>query len=773
MEKDYFDFSLMPGLKRDVNKILLNPKEPVISIITAFWNGGKYLEQTANCVLNQTFPYWEWLIVDDGSTNEESLNIIDNISKKDERIRVIHKKNGGLSETRDYGAKESKKSSKYYFFLDEDDLIDKTYLECAYWTLETNPDATWAYTDVVNFDGQEYIWKRWFDSELEKKENLLVATAMIKKDDFWKVNGYELREKNVNEDWNLWLKFLSKGMKPVKMNFNGFWYRRKPNNESELFRSKQNDKRRKEIIQATAKTITKKVEAIQYPRYKYNWDLIPESLPNLFVPEYSKDSKINILMIIPWMTMGGADKFNLDLLKGLDKNIFNVTIICTVPNSNQWRQKFEEYVDTIYDLTTFLDQKYWSCFIDSIVTKNNIDIIFNSNSVFGYNLLPYLKAKHPGVPIIDYIHMEEWYNRNGGYSRDSSSVASVIDKTYVCNENSQRILVNHFGRDNKDIDTVYIGVNEKKFIPDNTSKEEVLNKYKIKTDKKIISYIARIDLQKRPHLLMKIIRKLKDRRNDFIFLICGNGPLLDSIKNEAKKYGISNDVFFLGAISNTKEIYSISDLTINCSIKEGLALTSYESLSMGVPVVSADVGGQRELINEETGVIIPCLQSEDEILNFNYTDEEIISYVDAIEKVLGNLDYYKNNCRQRILNGFTINQMIEKMSKIFIDTANNPNQEKIDCGKNLAKNIDICKELITKNILVFAEEYKWLCNDYNSKNYESKSSGYRSRRLKEILWANPLYRAFFKVLKALGIIGLLKKIRFDKKIKKITKKIIN
>lgn len=44
-----------------------------------------------------------------------------------------------------------------------------------------------------------------------KKENLLVSTALIRKDDFWSVNGYELREKAVNEDWNLWLKFLSKG----------------------------------------------------------------------------------------------------------------------------------------------------------------------------------------------------------------------------------------------------------------------------------------------------------------------------------------------------------------------------------------------------------------------------------------------------------------------------------------------------------------------------------------------------------------------------------
>ena len=56
-----------------------------------------------------------------------------------------------MAATRDYGAKLADKNSKYLFFLDDDDLINKTYLECAYWTLQTNKDASWTYTDLVNF----------------------------------------------------------------------------------------------------------------------------------------------------------------------------------------------------------------------------------------------------------------------------------------------------------------------------------------------------------------------------------------------------------------------------------------------------------------------------------------------------------------------------------------------------------------------------------------------------------------------------------------------
>ncbi len=76
--------------------------------------------------------------MNDGSTKDESIKKLEEIEKIDKRIRVVHKENSGLAATRDYGAKLASPSSKYLLFLDDDDLINKTYLECAYWTLQTN-----------------------------------------------------------------------------------------------------------------------------------------------------------------------------------------------------------------------------------------------------------------------------------------------------------------------------------------------------------------------------------------------------------------------------------------------------------------------------------------------------------------------------------------------------------------------------------------------------------------------------------------------------------
>lgn len=752
--KEEFDFSKEPGIKILNNRKYEEEKEPIISVIIPFYNDKKYIEQSVNCILNQTFPYYEILIIDDGSKDEESLKKLEEVSKIDKRIRVFHKSNEGLAATRDYGATKSSKTCKYLMFIDSDDLLEPTFMECAYWTLETNKDAAWAYSDSIGFESQIYTWNKWFDSEKMKKVNELLAISMVRKSDFNRVNGYGLREKAINEDWNFWLKLLGHDRYPVHMSFYGMWYRRKETGE--LKNASKNQKRTLEIIEDTASKITKRVKAIQYPKYDYNYDLLSDKI-DIITPKCVDNNKINILMILPWMITGGADRFVLDLVSNLDKNKFEITILTTEPNKNVLRQQFEENA-TVYDLTSFLSQKYWLSFINYIIEKNNINLIFNTNSKFGYSILPYLKSKNPNIPIIDYIHMEEWYNRNGGYSRYSTMMKSVIDKTLTCNENSKRILKEHFGRNSEEIETVYIGVDEEKFNPSKFNKNELLEKYGLQNEKRyILSYICRISEQKRPILLLEIVKKLKEKRNDFLVLVVGNGNLLEKMKKKASEMEILENIKFLGNIEKTEEIYALSDATINCSIKEGLALTSYESLSMGVPVISANVGGQKELITEDVGIVVTCMQDEKTIYSEDYDSNEINDYVVGIENVLNNLEKYKENCRNRILDKFTSKNMINKMTKIFENTYKNPNDEKIKNGKALSENINLTKELITMNMMNDRIEYSWECTEYEKKvygrAYSLKGLNYKKELLKEKLWNIPMWRGF------VGLVHKLMRIR--------------
>lgn len=757
-----FDFKLEPGKKIKKQELSNIRFEPEVTIITPFYNTRKELiQQTAIAILNQTYPCFEWLIIDDGSTNSESLETLKEIEQMDERIKVIHKKNEGLAQTRDYGAKNACNSSKYLLFIDDDDLISSTFVECAYWTLETNKEATWVYSDSVGFGAQEYIWRKWYNPIRQKKENRLVSINFIRKKDFFEAGGYELKVKSVYEDWNFWLKLIAMEKYPVRMSTIDLWYRRKNQNDGELAKARENHKKAMEYINKTASTITKVKKGIQYPKQDYNWDLIIDELDSIKVPILKENNKIKILMMIPWMVTGGADKFNLDLIKNMDKEKFEFIIISTLPSTNELKQQFEQYA-IVYDLTAFLDRKYWLSFINYLIKKNNINLIYNTCCQFGYNILPYLKGKYPNIPIIDYVHMEEWYWRNGGYSRDSSAFKDVIDKTLVCNKNSEEILVKHFNKRKDDIQTVYIGVDEEKFNPEKYSKKDILKKLNInQNNKHIISYICRIADQKRPFLLLDIIKELRFKRNDFIVIVAGDGPMLSEMKRKAKKLGINEDIIFLGNYDNTQEIYAISDLTINCSIKEGLALTSYESLAMGVPVVSSDVGGQKELIDNSVGKIVKCYQKEKEIKDYKYKKEEIEDFVKAIETILLNISNYKKECRNRIIKGFTLKNMIANMENIFEETAKHPNEEKEKIGINLNLCTELGKEQLVYYMMYSEKEYIWLCSEFNKRNVdrdyeydtESSKNAYYEQTL-EYKIKHPIVVA----LQKLGIYNLCKKI---------------
>lgn len=710
-----FNYKLEPG-KKLLNEYKYEKKEPQISVIMPFYNSKEYIYQTINSVLNQTYPYFELLIIDDGSKDKKSLELLDKIEKLDDRIKVFHKENGGVSLARDFGVEKSSKSAKYIFTLDDDDLIDKTYLETAYLTLETNKKASGAYADSVGFDALEYVWNKNFDSEQMKKENALVVTALIRKEAYLSVNGYNLKEKNVHEDWYFWLKMIEKGYYPVHMSYYAFWYRRKKAS-SELKRAKENKKRALEIINNQAKKITKRVNSINYPRENYNWDLFKENFENITTPNREKDGKKHILMMIPWMVMGGADKFNLDFIRLIDKEKYSVTLISTQPTEYLWRQRFEEEALEVFDLTTFLDEKYWPAFINYIIETRNIDLFLNTNSVFGYALIPYLRAKHPNLSIMDYIHMEEWYNRSGGYSRDSASVNTFIDKTLFCNKSSEKIYNTHFEVPNAQTDTVYIGVDTDKFDPDKYNKQELREKYQLPIDKTIVGYICRLAHQKRPFLFIEIIKKYVKNNNDTVFIIVGDGPLEQDLKDLVRRYNLNDYVIFLGKSDKTEEIYAMCDITLNCSIKEGLALTTYESLSMGVPVISSDVGGQGELVNDKVGKLLPLLQKETEIVNFEYEEEEIDLYLDAINEVKNNLDKLSFNARKEILKGFTLNNMIKNMQDEIDNIIKNPRKEAYENGVNLAKNIKFAKEYVNYFLTANKYTYSYQCMDYKTKYY--------------------------------------------------------
>ncbi len=98
----------------------------LFSIIVPVYKVEKYIDQCVQSILKQDFKNFELILVDDGSP-DNCGKICDEYAKKDDRVRVFHKENGGISDARNYGLKHAK--GEYILFVDSDDFIFENSLE--------------------------------------------------------------------------------------------------------------------------------------------------------------------------------------------------------------------------------------------------------------------------------------------------------------------------------------------------------------------------------------------------------------------------------------------------------------------------------------------------------------------------------------------------------------------------------------------------------------------------------------------------------------------
>lgn len=124
-----------------------------ISVVVPVYNVEKYLEVCIRSILEQTFTDFELILIDDGATDASGI-ICDNFAAEDNRVIVIHKENGGLSDARNTGIRQA--SGKYLLFVDSDDYIEKNTLQDTFLLAEQRQADVIVfgyYADVFNKDG--------------------------------------------------------------------------------------------------------------------------------------------------------------------------------------------------------------------------------------------------------------------------------------------------------------------------------------------------------------------------------------------------------------------------------------------------------------------------------------------------------------------------------------------------------------------------------------------------------------------------------------------
>lgn len=229
-----------------------------ISVIMPVYNTEKYVWEAIESILNQDFQDFEFIIIDDCST-DYSYKICEEYAMKDDRIKLSrNEKNMWISFTRNKLIELT--NTNYIASQDSDDISELNRLELGYDFLEHNPDYTivsWNNT-IINEDWDE-IWFRKYSDDIKnvilKKSPIAQPSSMFKKDIFYKVWWYDNNVHYWLEDYDLWLRFFINWYKIKNLNIPLLKYR---------IREWQCKSNIKQVIKTTIETQKKAINKYWY-----------------------------------------------------------------------------------------------------------------------------------------------------------------------------------------------------------------------------------------------------------------------------------------------------------------------------------------------------------------------------------------------------------------------------------------------------------------------------------------------------------------------------
>lgn len=187
-------------------------KKPAVTVFMPVYNGEKYLKESMDSILNQTFRDFEFLIINDGST-DNTVQIIQ--SYTDPRIRLLeNEKNMGLVPTRNRGIKES--AGKFIAILDSDDIAHPKRLEKQMAFLESHPDfgMVGSWVKIIDEKGRPTgtLWKNRLAPEkipsLLLFHNYFAQSAITLRKSALPEEWY--RQLSPSEDYDLWVRIANR-----------------------------------------------------------------------------------------------------------------------------------------------------------------------------------------------------------------------------------------------------------------------------------------------------------------------------------------------------------------------------------------------------------------------------------------------------------------------------------------------------------------------------------------------------------------------------------
>ena len=352
--------------------------------------------------------------------------------------------------------------------------------------------------------------------------------------------------------------------------------------------------------------------------------------------------------------IGGAGKCLLTLIKDMDRSRFEVVVILPknsllAPFVRDAKVKLIE-VDGIADKSLDLGAIKK---LKQIFKSEKPDLVHTHASMSAR-----IAAKAAGIPVV--------YTRHSVFP-PSKKISRGIGKKIngaVNNFFADRIIaVAEAAKDNLTmtgvnsgkIDVILNGVYPLKKCAD---KESIRKRFGVAEDEKVVSIVARIEDIKGHDYFIDAADMLLKKGIKAKFIIAGTGSYEEHLKQKVNKMGLNEQILFTGFITDADKLMNITDISVNASFgTEATSLALLEGMSLGIPAVVSDFGGNPGVIKSGVnGIIVPKKNSA--------------ALAEALEKLLTDDELYKEmskNSQKVFSEKFTARAMTENTENLYIE----------------------------------------------------------------------------------------------------------
>ena len=310
-----------------------------------------------------------------------------------------------------------------------------------------------------------------------------------------------------------------------------------------------------------------------------------------------------VLHVLPMNKMSGAERMALLLCKNL-KNYKPVVVCGGVELSNVFKENGIRSYNIKFSNKNIL---FNACNLSKIIKNENIKIVHAHDNTA--SLVSYIAKKifRCDVKVISHIHnCYPFLIGNGINKKIDKYLRNKYDFNITCGKTVTDFYKKNTDYFNEDKNLTLSNAMDIDYITnvDKREIEEVIKKYRIPTNKKVLGFIGRLDEQKGIIPFIKELAMYKDEFSDSVILLVGNGSQEDEIEVLIKELKLEEMFILTGFQDNVNVFYPIIDVFFLPSLYEGLPMVLLEAMAFKKAVISMNVGSISEVINKETGILI-------------------------------------------------------------------------------------------------------------------------------------------------------------------------